>query len=466
MASFGVRAMKSKSLILVACGMFLFVFLGAVTGETRFPFTGQVTRNNVYIRSGPDINYYPVAKLMRDNKVQVLGEEDSWYKIDPPSGTFSVVHKDFVEKSGSKGIVNGDRVAIRAWSSIRPDQPPHSVQMLVGKGTEVEIVGEYGNWYKITPPAGAFVWISKQYVKPVGETGAGAKTETPAAEAQTTQPAAETAKSEAPAPEETPAATEVPKSGKIVKANKIDKSLAEVTTKATSPLEAPGTVKVTRRSVTTQPFYTETETTVISTKTGGDVFGKYTRQLIDLDQQFIAEFKKPLKDRNFDKLIAAYTAIAEQKENKAASIHAKGRLDVINFQKEGEAGYKELTEIQQKYAEEINRVKVPTMKDYKESEISATPFQGSGILRPSLIFNGPLMPERFRLFDPVKCRTIAYVEVAKDVQINLSEYIGKHVAVYGTSAFDAKLGFPVIQASMFKIVPESEKIVNSPSVIP
>jgi len=92
-------------------------------------------------------------------------------------------------------------------------------------------------------------------------------------------------------------------------------------------------------------------------------------------------------------------------------------------------------------------------------------YQGSGMLRPSLVFEGPLMPKRFRLFDPARGRTIAYVELAPNMEINVSQYVGRTVAVYGTSTFDAKLGFKVIQADAFKLLEEKNEITNSPAVI-
>jgi hypothetical protein len=75
------------------------------------------------------------------------------------------------------------------------------------------------------------------------------------------------------------------------------------------------------------------------------------------------------------------------------------------------------------------------------------------------------MPKRFRLFDTDTGRTVAYVEMAPNTQINLSQYIGKNVAVYGTSVFDAKLGFKVIKADAFKILEAGSNVVNSPNVI-
>jgi hypothetical protein len=193
--------------------------------------------------------------------------------------------------------------------------------------------------------------------------------------------------------------------------------------------------------------------------------GKFAEPLSQADDLFMEEVKKPFKDRDFSKVIAILTPISAQTENAEAAKYAKSRLSIVENQQESLEGLNKLYTIRKNYEQEINQVRVPHLKDYNESEVAAAQFQGLGVLRPSLVFSGPLMPERFRLFDAEKCRTIAYVEIAPDVQVNISDYIGKKVAVYGTSTIDAKLGYRVIQASLFKVIPEPATATNVPSII-
>ncbi len=441
--------MKSDRLVRIGSGLLVCVIFltGAVVavGEAgaKFPFTGVIKNNSVNVRSGPETNYYAVSRLMRDNKVQVVGEEYGWYKIVPPAGSFSWVSKEYVEKKdGAKGVITGDRVSIRAGSNLSDKKTV--IQLLGNKGMEVTILGEEGDWYKIAPPEGAFLWVSAQFVKPESQVAQPAVAAVTPAPGTTTKPAVE---------EGTVSTTEKETATVTVK------KLESVTTQATNPPSLPGSPRITRkeitvRAVTTQPSEEQQE-----------ALGKFTREFIELDKKLMAEMKKPLPDRKFDELVAGYTPIAEQTQNKTAAKFAKDRLAMIDYQKEAVQGHHMLTEIREQYEMET-RAKLPEPKEtFKETNPETYRFQGCGILRPSLVFEGPLMPSRYRLFDPEKCRTIAYVELAPGVRINMSQYVSKNVAVYGSSCFDAKLGFRVIQADAFKLITEQPKITNNPSVI-
>ncbi|MFA5864102.1 MAG: SH3 domain-containing protein [Phycisphaerae bacterium] len=428
--------MKNVRMVLGMTGILIsafFVITAMGETEKKFPFTGQVTGNSVSVRSGPDVNYYPVTRLMRNNTVQVVGEEYGWYKIVPPEGVFSCVSKDFVDKKeGGKGVIKGDRVSIRVWSA----ESKRSVQLPASNGMEVTIVGEDGNWYKIVPPEGACVWISAKFVKSSSENSSAVAATQPEARNMTS-----------PSKKTSEEVTEV-----------TDKTLETVTTRPTSQPALPGINKVIREhyvihSTTTQPF------------DSNGVMGKYSRKLEELDKQYLAAQKKPLAERKYDAIIAGLSPIAQQKDNKAAAMFAKNRLAMIEYQKQAQQGVGQLTELHETYTREITETKIPAMPQFNETNPDTYRYQGCGLLQPSLVFEGPLMPKRFRLFDPEKGRTVAYVELAPNVEINISQYISKNVGVYGTSVFDAKLGFKVIKADAFKILGEASKITNSPSVI-
>jgi uncharacterized protein YgiM (DUF1202 family) len=462
--------MKSRNGILLMVGLLTVATLGLGSAATEYPFVGLVSGDNVNVRSGPDINYYPVVKLMRNNRVQVLGEEAGWYKIVPPPGCYSLVDKSYVEKtSDNKGVITGDKVMIRAGSMVSTARK-YSIQMLAGKGMEVTIIGQEGDLYKITPPDGACVWLAKDYVKPLT-----AQTERSSVKAEANEATPAIEDDEMPADQD----AEGVKSEKEIKSIKSDSSvkvigpvkqgaseLAKVTTKPAEEPQVPGVARVTRKmTIKTATGPGEEKTTEITTFFDSTLMGKFAEPLTQADELFMEEMKKPLKDRDFSKAIAILTPIAEQTENAEAAKYAKSRLTIIENQKDNIEGLTKLYEIQKNYKEEISQIRVPHLKDYKESEVAAAQFQGLGVLRPSLVFSGPLMPERFRLFDTEKCRTVAYVEIAPDVKIHISDYIGKKVAVYGTSTIDAKLGYRVIQASLFKVIPEPATATNVPSVI-
>ena len=136
------------------------------TTDSGFPYTGEVTGTDVYVRSRPDTNYYPTTKVSAPQRVTVVAERFGWLAIEPVAGSFSYIAREFVDRAadGSRGIVNADHVYVRAGSEVHP-QKRSSVQMQLSRGAEVEIIGEADGFYRIAPPRGARLWISGQYVK-------------------------------------------------------------------------------------------------------------------------------------------------------------------------------------------------------------------------------------------------------------------------------------------------------------
>ena len=92
--------------------------------EGRAARQGEITANDVYVRSGPSLNHYPVCKLDAGSRVTILGEgEGEWYEIRPPTGTFSLISADYVDTPNDKtGVVNGNNVRVRTGSLLNDNK--------------------------------------------------------------------------------------------------------------------------------------------------------------------------------------------------------------------------------------------------------------------------------------------------------------------------------------------------------
>ena len=129
---------------------------------------GEVTGNDVYVRSGPSTNYYPVMRLRAGDRVVIVAKRPAWVGIAPPKGAFSLVARQYVDPDGeNRGVINGDRVWVRAGSDLSTQS--YAKQARLNKGAAVTVLGETGEYYKIAPPKGATLWISDDYVRVVGE---------------------------------------------------------------------------------------------------------------------------------------------------------------------------------------------------------------------------------------------------------------------------------------------------------
>lgn len=136
-----------------------------------FPYVAQITDDNVNIRSGPGTNYYSCSKLNKADAVRVVGSQFSWSCIVPPVGNFSWISKQYVTidpNDPNKGVVDGD--AVRVYAGAEDLKPIRSttLQLKLNRGDKVVLLGrEEGDYYKISPPAGAYLWVSTQYIRPI-----------------------------------------------------------------------------------------------------------------------------------------------------------------------------------------------------------------------------------------------------------------------------------------------------------
>lgn len=168
---------------------------------------GEVTATSVNVRSGPAESHYPTMKLNKGDRVVVVGHRFDWLKIKPPQGSFSYIAKIYVDRdgAGASGTVSRNDVVVRAGSTLSAQNS--EVQTKLNTGDKVEILGEQNEYYKITPPEGAYLYVAKQFVSLVRPATTGEAVPTPAAVAPDTgaQPTTQAAAPAIPADTATPA---------------------------------------------------------------------------------------------------------------------------------------------------------------------------------------------------------------------------------------------------------------------
>jgi hypothetical protein len=141
----------------------------APTPPPSFPWEAEVTGTNVYVRSGAGANWYPTTKLNTGDHVVVIGEHLGWYKIEPPAGSLSYIDMTSVDRKpgASTATVRQDGTYVRAGSQLPNIGQKSSTQLVLKKGATVTITGEADGFYRIAPPAGAGLYIARQFVRPV-----------------------------------------------------------------------------------------------------------------------------------------------------------------------------------------------------------------------------------------------------------------------------------------------------------
>ena len=75
--------------LLAACGLSP-AAVGAEEATERFPLSVRVTADHTYLRAGPSDDFYPTARLLRDDTVEVWAIDPAGYcAVRPVQGSFS-----------------------------------------------------------------------------------------------------------------------------------------------------------------------------------------------------------------------------------------------------------------------------------------------------------------------------------------------------------------------------------------
>lgn len=127
--------------------------------EQEYPFIAEVNSDNINIRSDSTVSSLVISKINKGYLVEVVYGLYDWYKIRLPQNAPAFISKDFVDASeGETATVIKDNVNIR----IAPDIS----SLIIGKAdkdTEITIVGEEGDWYRIEPIKNSFGWLHKNF---------------------------------------------------------------------------------------------------------------------------------------------------------------------------------------------------------------------------------------------------------------------------------------------------------------
>jgi uncharacterized protein YgiM (DUF1202 family) len=373
-------------------------------------WVGVLTGTNVYVRCGPGENAYPCTQLSAPQKVTVVGRSEGWLKILPPPGCYSVIGKSYVQadETGKTGVVNTDNIRVRAGGDLRTTDF-WEIQCRTGSGDKVEIIGETGDYYKITPPPGAYFWISARYVRPADEA----------------QP-----------------------------------SELEVASGATRPGAATKPVELTvvpqkARLPTTVP----TELPKAPSESATESFRAAERALRE-------EFAKPLEQRDLKGLLARYQAIqapADSRLGKYVDVRVKFLRDAIGELKELDS-VREMAKATEQQQKEYEARRAELQKQAPPPEPVRT-FAAKGVLAESEVFpGGAVGPKRYILIDPQTRQVAAYVQCGTGA-VDLSQYAGMVIGVFGQKHLDRQLLRYVVEAEEVVVMEASGQIPTPPKPV-
>ncbi len=342
---------------------------------------GEVTGTDVNVRSGPSGNYYVVTRLSSGHRVVIVDRRPSWVAIAPPKGAYSLIAREYIDPEGEhKGVVNGDRVWVRAGSDL--SEQIYAKQVQLNKGASVTIVGETETHYRIIPPKGARLWISEDYVRLVEQADVGSGTTVERAGAE--------------APEERPAPTP---------------PAPQVTQPTQSAPAAPATAGIKSEDV--------------------------QKRIEAIESVLDKEFKKERSERDISMLIQRFTPIAEQNDDTVAKHYARYRIQQLERAIQHAEALKKLQILDDQWTQSRRqflqqRTSLPSTRPELTRE-----FDVRGKFVISAAYSNPVGPRRYRLVDPDSTgmipRTIAYVEIDPQSEIDPMAFLGRYVGVRARS---------------------------------
>lgn len=434
--------------------------------NSKFATTGIILSNAVFVRCGPGDNYYPTMKLDKGAKVKVVGAKFDWLKITPPEGSFCYVAKLYVDRhgDGKVGRVNKDSINVRAGSSLSALKI--GILCELRQNEEVEILGDEQEYFKIKPPAAAFLYINKKFVEPdpeakpevqvAGATSATpeaprpAAPEVPAVAGNTgTPPAgipavgAPEVKPETPVAGNTgsPAGTPAPEVAAPAPAAP-DTTAAGTPTPVPAPEAGATTLPPAAPMIATTPAPRPETIIPVQPPAAPELSPEAAYEAAEA--QFEAARALPLEKQPINELVSKYETLAKGNQLPESMRRiAESRLATLQGKSIAQADLIKLRKSQDDLRQRQMALEAEQEELKKRISDNAVKFYAAvGTLQPSSLQQGAGM--LYRITDPATGRTICYL---RSNDKNIVNMLGQFVGVKGNVVDDARLGGRVIMAS-------------------
>jgi SH3-like domain-containing protein len=357
--------------------------------DAKHVFEGQLNANAVQVRSRPSEDAYATMKLKKGDKVTVVGIKGQWLKIEPPEGSFAYVAKSFINLRGDGTVGRATRDTL-AHAGSQLNELAVVTMATVHEGEDVQILGQYNEYFKIKPPKDSYVYINKQFVDPV-----------------------ETVL--APPPPSTPDNTDEHRDKPEPKTSSAGNDVASAPTTRPAETVAEGNTA----PATTQPA-------------GFNAIAEYEK----LEEQFTEINKKPIGEQPLPDLMAGYQKViaSDDLPSSMRSI-AEIRLATVKARNDAREKFLALQENQKKMTEQ--RQALAAERQEIEERIKKNDVQvyaAVGTLRPSSLQIGQGM--LYRLTDPASGRTVCYIRVTEP---KYGPLLGQFIGIRGTITTDPQL---------------------------
>ncbi|MCC7407674.1 MAG: hypothetical protein IT442_06355 [Phycisphaeraceae bacterium] len=433
---------------------------GATAQEV--PFTGIVTEDNVKARAGAAAAFYAVGDVPRGALVQVVNVISGWSVVQPPTGVTSYISKAYVEArgDGKSGVVTTDEAWVKVAGIDKPAHLSYQTHAYLSKAQTVNILGEEGDFYRITPPENAHVFLPPGAVRratqaelsmpeapapekpaptpvvvhpaptpdPAPKPAAPAEPPATANAPVTSEPEPAPAKVQAPAPTTAPAV--VPSPAEVTPPPKTSEAPKPAAPVAAAPAPAPATT----------PAATSQWPKAISP------------QLAAAEAKLREAWDLPVEQQPIDALLAAYEPLVRDPNIPLPDRRiAASRVNLLQRNAQIAKTLSGMTSLSNKIE---GRGAQSILGEFKPQDAQGyqLPPQYSvvGRLLASSVYDGMSLPRLLRLVDPATGRTVAYVD-PKLVE-GAAYTLGQVVGIVGEVRFDPTLRLNLIDVQKLDVL--------------
>ncbi|MFZ9010661.1 MAG: SH3 domain-containing protein [Anaerohalosphaeraceae bacterium] len=393
--------------------------IAGLPADVQYPFMAKVTGNDVYVRSGKGTAYYACGKVNLDDQVTVVGEAFGWAEIIPPEGSYSWIHKNYVDVEDDQptvGVLTGDNVRVWAGSDNIEPMRSSSMQTKLNTGEIIELFADQpadGDYYKIKPPAGAKLTINCALLEYVG----------PAA---SPKPVAIPPRTAAEKPVDLPASTETeaPVFGNLTEEKAPTETQAE-------PADEPDAAQDAEKAEPSKPEAEDSEN---------------LKACYALATKIDQELQKPLAEQNYDSIKQAVEAIKGDTTDSKAVTYAQILLERIVRYELAISVINTLKQQDESLATAKEKIEKARQAELKSVHRDAD-FIYTGVLKVSHVYTKKTGRKRYLLQGPDGKILCYAVPTTEKVAGQFEALLGKRVGVQGTVSSDTKSLVTLISAT-------------------
>jgi uncharacterized protein YgiM (DUF1202 family) len=364
----------------------------------------QITAGNV---KGPGRSYAEQTVLNEGDKVRIVGQEGSFYKIRPPEKAYVFA------PPGSLRQVQGQQ---DQEDQPQPQTDTDQAEASPGTGNEGGEGNNNGGQSSATEAAAN----EPESEEPAEDEASEAAEQTDAdseAQQSTGEAAAEEAQSGEAAGED----------GDSADAASADADNENMTQQQEQAAEAETEAAATEGAAE-QPGTTTDEGVQLQTKAVSDT-------LRQIEQQMLPHFDKPLEEQPLDEMIAAYERAQQQDLPRMDQRITQYRLRTLRHNRRIAEALADIEQVEQN-AE-------PVEVDLSEPErLPRGSYDAVGRVVTSSLYDGDKLPRMYRLVNEKEGATIAYLDPA---DVNADRYLGEVVGIMGDTRLDTGQNLRVLQ---------------------